>query len=331
MSALIDQFAFDSDDSPGRERFDVYRDLYSGGADATCLGPGFRAAMTGCRLDRSILFERRLKDVGHERGAKRVRRDGFDHFTLTLNLQGELHADDGSGFRAIRPGEILMLDMTRPMRTRAPGAHILTMSVARDRVAASGISVNHAHGQIVATGRAGLLADHMTSIAKHRGRLELRALPAIGRVTGELLSVCFGVEGRYWRTAEPAAPLHAAAIRAFIEQNLGNPLLDIDMIVAGTGVPRATLYRHFGRSGGIARHIRKRRLESLREALSNRNDERTIAQLAEAIGFLDGGTASRRFAQAFGIRPGRYRDMARAHQPTGASRARMDEWVAALR
>lgn len=330
MGALVEQLAFDSDTVPEGQRFGLYRDLYSGGADAHCLGPCFRATVSACQLDRSLLFERRLREVAHERDPQRVRRNGFDHFTLTLNLDGEFHADDGDGFRLLRPGEILMLDMTRAMRTRAPDAHILTMSVARDRIEEAGVPVDRAHGRMVKVERAAYLADHMISIARRRSSLRLSALSTLARVTTELLALAAGEGGRR-KPRNSAHPRHADAIRLFIERNLGNPSLDVGMIAAGTHVSRATLYRHFACSGGIAAFIRARRLDALRRALADPMEKRTIAQLAEWVGFADEGAASRRFSETFGLRPGRYRQMVRGGHPLAASHSRLSEWVLGLR
>lgn len=331
MSGMIDHLSFDSDLSPSKEQFDRYHELYSTGADAVRVGPEFRASMSAWRLERALLFERRLVGVSHERGSRRVHRDDFDHFTLTLNVDGEFHVDDGSGFKAVQPGEIVMLDMTRPMRTLAPGASILTMSIARDRIAAVTSQLGSAHGRIISARRAVLLADQMASIARNGATLEFEALPVLGRVISELLALALG-DGTAptRRRSEHSASRRADEIRLFIERNLCNEHLDIDMIAAGSGVSRATLYRHFARSGGIARYILARRLDAFRRALSDPHDVRTLSELAEALGFSDEGSASRHFVAASGIRPGAYRKMSRTRPPALASRLQMREWAIEL-
>lgn len=332
MSGSIEHLSFDSELSPAKDPFDRYRELYSAGADAIRTGSEFRAAMSAWRLDRAILFERTLMGVSHERGSRRVHRDDFDHFTLTLNVAGDFHIDDGSGFRAVQPGEIVMLDMSRPTRTLALNASILTMSMARDRVAAATSQLGSAHGRIIPARQGALLADNMASIARNGASLKLESLPSIGRVLSELLTLVLedGPASSRQRSASLASR-RADEIRFFIERHLHNEHLDIDTIAAGSGVSRATLYRHFARMGGIARYIRSRRLDAFRRALSDPDDARTLSQLAEDLGFTDEGGASRHFLDAFGMRPGAYRKMLRTCPPALASRMQLDGWAMELR
>ena len=150
MTIASGQFGYDSAALGQRDRFDAYRQLYAPGADVAAIGDDFRVTMTGWRLDRALLYDRRLSGVAHERDDGRVRRDAMEHFTLTLVVAGEFHADGGEGFRRVRPGEVLLMDMTRPARNRAPSAHIVTMSMARERVARLAPSPRRLHGEVLA-------------------------------------------------------------------------------------------------------------------------------------------------------------------------------------
>lgn len=323
--------AFDSATLPVAERFDAYQALYARGADAMAIGPDFTVAMRGWRLDRALLYDRRLADVAHVRDDSRANRDGFDHFTLTLVLRGEFHTDVGDGFRRVAPGDILMIDMLRPMRNHAPDAHVLTLSLARTGLVAATGGAQGWHGHIIPRERGFLLADHIASLARHGALLSPASLMAIGRVTVDLLGVALTPSP--WRESLDHDRLHSERrdrVRAFIAERLCDPALGPGMLVARFGLSRATLYRDFASWGGLARYIRDQRLERLREQLSA-GDSRPIAAIAEAVGLDHEGRASEAFRKRFGQRPGAYRRMiAQETQLDGANR-RMAEWQSELR
>ncbi len=147
----------------------------------------------------------------------------------------------------------------------------------------------------------------------------------------DLLALAVGGSPARARSSDLGHVRQTEAIRIFVEQNLANPELNVEAIMAATGVSRATLYRHFDRVGGIASYIRSRRLEELRRALSSPNETRSFGALASATGFGDEGVASRRFTETFGMRPGQYRATVRKREPLRASRAQMIEWARELR
>ncbi len=322
---------FDSDALPPAERFDAYHALYARGADAMATGPDFAVAMRGWRLDRALLYDRRLTDVAHVRDRNRASRDGLDHFTLTLVLRGEFHSDAGNGFRRVHPGDMLMIDMLRPMRNHAPDAHVLTLSLARDGLIAATGSAEGWHGHVVPSDRGFLLADHIASLARHGALLSPASLMAIGRVTVDLLGVALTPSP--WRESLDHDRLHAERrdrVRAFIAERLSDRALGPDMLIARFGLSRATLYRDFAPWSGLARYIRDRRLERMRESLSM-GDPRPIGEIAEAVGLDHEGRASHSFRKRFGQRPGAYRRMiAHESQLDGANR-RMGEWQSELR
>ena len=322
---------FDSAELPAGERFDAYRTLYSPGSDARATGPDFAVALRVWRLDRSLLYDRRLVDVAHSRNAARANRDAIDHFTLTLVLSGEFHADTGSGYRRIAPGEIMMFDMRHPMGNRAPHAHVLTLSLARAGVIAATGGADAWHGHIIARERGFLLADHIASLARHGALLSLASLMAIGRVTVDLLGVA--LTPAPWREPLDHDRIQTERrdrVRALIAERLADPMLGPDLLVHRFSLSRATLYRDFAAWGGLARYIRDQRLERLREMLSS-GDTRAIGVLAESIGLDHEGRASDAFRQRFGQRPGAYRRMIATESALDGAYRRMNEWQSELR
>jgi AraC-like DNA-binding protein len=324
------QLGFDSTAFAAAKRLAAYRDLYSGGADVDRLGGRFGARMTGWRLDRSLLYDRRLSGVGHVRDDRRVRRDAMAHVTLTLVVAGEFHADAGDGYRRVMPGELLLLDMTRPMRNRVPAAHIVTMSMTRDRIARLVRDPRRLHGRVIPAAQAVLLADHMRSLARNGAEVSPAMLMPLARVGLDLLGGALATDPIRERPTHMMAERIDRA-RAYIEERLFEPALGPEAVMARFALSRATLYRDFQQWGGLASYIRSRRLEVLGERLADRGERRSLADLADLLGFSTEARLSEAFLARFGMRPGAYRTMTRHEAPVAEVMRHMREWQSVLR
>jgi AraC-like DNA-binding protein len=335
---MTESFNFTTAPFPAPEAFFRYRDLYSQGADAVEIGPNVAAEVRGWRLDRMLIFDRRLSGIGAERSASRVRRDQFDHFTLQLNRGGEFHGEGAAGFHAVAPGELILMDMTKPMRTRMPDAHLVSVSLSRDLVEAAANTTDRLHGLVLPKAASALLADFLVSLTEHAADLPAEARPAAARTLVELLRVALGPDQSL---SEPArAQLDALRLdgaRRFIDGNLADDRLGPDTVASALNISRATIYRVFEHEGGVARHIQTRRLSKLRSTLANPAEMRSFAALALEVGFVSESHASRVFQQSFHIRPADFRREIRASassdygQVAALSKRKFISWFAALR
>lgn len=302
----IQSFTFDSGAEAGG--FEGYRTLYAGGSDVTATGERFRARVDAHRLGRMIVFDRRLGGVMHSRDGARVRRDGFDHFTLQLLCSGRFHGGSPGNERVLNPGDVILFDMTRPQRTRADGAHFVTVSLARDVVEAVLPDARRHHGEILPASEAGLLADLMESLARRAGSLSPEAAGRTSRALAELLAGAFGAPDSIAESAlDVAVDLRRQRAEAYIEAHLHDPRLDPERVADALALSRTTLYGLFAASGGVARHILTRRLERLRSALGRPSETRSVTTLTYDHGFTSESHCSRAFRAAYGLPPGRYR------------------------
>lgn len=297
-----EQLRFNSEVLPEAERFERYRDLYAPGADAVQYGPDFAAHVRGWRLDRAVLYDRRLHAVGHERSAHQVTRDGFDHFTLTLLVSGTLEVDTGWGFVRLLPGQMILQDTTRPGRNRMTDAHIITTSVARERVQVVVRDLEPLNGLVLPGAQAGLLGDYLQALAHRLPGVPAACIPAVTQPIATLLAVALASGGE----ALPM-PGHADRVRQLIEAQLSDPAFGTAQAVALSGLSRATLYRLFQGQGGLALYIQRRRLNRVRMALADPNEARSFAELAHGAGFASESHCSRLFHETFGSRPGEFR------------------------
>jgi len=311
--------------------FALYRDLYSGGVDVHPFGERFFAEVSAWRLAGIILFDRRLAGVAHERTAERLRQDGFDHFTVQLLVEGAFEIDSGAGYVAMEPGQIALLDMTRPTRNRVHAARVITASVSREMAhTALGSTVNQ-QGRLIDSDKALLLADYMKSLTTRASQIAETNLPAVSRAFVDLLAVA--VEGVDMGRGVDLRRLEFArreSVKRFIEANL-HAELSPEMISEATGVSRATLYRIFQADGGIGRLVQARRLVRVRAYLSDPTDDRPLSDIAHDCGFRAESHMSKLFRDAFAAAPGEYRRQLRAassaQEKTAISRQRWAAWV----
>ena len=317
-----EHLGFDSERLPPAERMIRYRALYGLGAEIIQTGPAPRATFQGWRLDRAILYDRWLNDVGHSRAATDLDRYGLSHWTATLVLDGYFMFDLGDGPRQIGPGELLFVDTNAPSRNEAQHAHIATLSIAEDRLEGLVGALAGLHGLQVEARAARLYRLFVGSLLQALPTLDAAALPATTAALGGLLRAALDAHGR--RDLAGAGTRDGArltALRSAIDARAGDPDFGPDEAVAAAGLSRATLYRLLRPYGGLGAFLLGRRLELLRRLLSDPADRRSFDMLAHAAGFHDEARANRAFLARFGMRPGAYRTAIARAEPEDQFRA----------
>lgn len=327
-----DSFRFSSDDHPADEAFALYARLYSRGSDVSRGTGPFLAKVRGWRLDKVLLFERRLSGVVHAR-RERIATDGFDHFVLTHVLEGRVRLQAPGPARLLAPGQSILLDTRRPMRTEHEQALILTASIARDVVEAALGPAGRLHGQVLAPPDNLVLADFLAALARHGDTLASAALPALGRAFVDILSSVGGDTARAGREDQRRDLSRREAVRRFVIPRLADKSLSVEAIAEGAGISRSSLYRLFEKQGGVARFIRLTRLDALRRAIDARDPNAPDdAALADRLGFSGPAQMARLFAEAYGEDLDAHR-AALADKPRddpGVSKQRWDGWLGEL-
>jgi len=303
-----ENLSFDTEALPAPERMSRYRALYGIGAEIAQTGPNPRATFRGWRLDRAILYDRRLNDVGHSRAACELHRYGLSHWTATLVLDGRLVFDLGAGERPLGPGDLLFVDTDMPARNDARNAHVATFSVAEDRLEEMVGPLNGLHGLGVGADDARLYGAFVRALLEMLPTLNAAALPAATTALGGLLRASLDAHGRRDGVASRSRDAERLAqLRALIDARAGDPDFGPEQAVADAGLSRATLYRLLRPHGGLAAFLLGRRLEQLRRLLSDPGEHRSFGAIARAAGFRDERHANRTFLARFGVRADAYR------------------------
>ncbi|MBN6149165.1 helix-turn-helix transcriptional regulator [Xanthomonas sp. AmX2] len=103
---------------------------------------------------------------------------------------------------------------------------------------------------------------------------------------------------------------------AYIEENIGEPELGTESLLAAFHLSRATLYRLFQSRGGVASYIREQRLRTAHRYLQL-HPECSLTWLLYEMGFASERQFQRAFQARFGMSPAHWRKACRAmpHPP----------------
>lgn len=302
---MRDQFKFSSAEHAPEAAFGLYQALYSGGSDVSRGQGPFSAEVRAWRLDKMLLFERRLSGVVHTRG-ERIARDDFDHFVVTLVLSGELVAEEPNDGVIIRAGEMILIDTQRPMRSESRDTHMLTASIARDVIQAALGAARDLHGQVLRAPDNLVLADYLTSLARRADTLSPSVLPALSRAFIDILASVGADAFRQGSEGRRQALLRRETVDRYLSRQIANPNLSVETISAATGISRSSLYRLFEKQGGVARFIQARRLDGLRAALDAGSPD-SWDQLARRYGLASAEQVDRLFLESLGMTAEAYR------------------------
>lgn len=317
--------------------FEAYNNVYGSSVDIDRADGHFKAIVSVLGTSRMIMYERHVSGVQHSRTAERVRRDDYDHIALHLLLSGEFVTGPMGVERRLMPGEIMVVDTSRPHRSRMKEAHVISVQLAREHVRSILKDVDHLHGTVLPANVAGLLSDFMLSLVLRAEALPPNGADHTARAMIELLGLAlFGLPITTRALSHEAAdPIRRGRAEAFIAAQLTDSSLDAKTVALGIGTSRSTLYKLFSDDGGIARYIQRQRLDAVRKALLRPSEDRSLSNLAYAFGFSNERHLSRLFAAAFGAPPGRFRVDVRRARLVGfgsgeASNARLTRWASEL-
>jgi AraC-like DNA-binding protein len=222
---------------------------------------------------------------------------------LLLMREGTWQGAAGEEQVRLEQGEVGMFDLARPVANLVTDSSSLRLMLPREAVDALVPGrVLAPHGARLLGGAAAVLATFMEALLRSLPSLAPEQAGAMERATVELAAACLAPSRERMSIAAPAidASLLLRA-RAFIEGRLTDVRLDPDAVARGLGLSRSVLYRLFAPLGGVAGHIRARRLARVKALLSDPRERRRISELAFMHGFADEAQFSRAFRRAFGV------------------------------
>jgi AraC-like DNA-binding protein len=308
--AMLPSLHFDTRPMRRAEAFDVFRARMAVAFDITLQAPDtpFLVASETRLLGQILISGRRTAGIVIDRSANRIRRDGIDHYLLSLRHRGSWAAEAGGTNVAATSGQVLVVDMARPVREHVADNISVGFTIPRDELDARLPAGSLRHGMAIPGGAGLLLADYLASLERRARSLLPSEAPLIEKATYDMIAACMSPSRDLLEQAQPliAGSLRSHAKRV-VEARLHDPRLTPEAVAAELRVSRATLYRLFEADGGVAAFIRDQRLRRAARLLSDAAERRRIAQIAYACGFESETHFGRAFRRAFGATPGEVR------------------------
>jgi AraC-like DNA-binding protein len=242
-----------------------------------------------------------------------------ERFAISLQINGSAAGLAGDPPMQAEPGDVIFVDLSQAlaMGESAPEGFVdgVTLWTARDRILPLVSDENALHGLVLkAESPAGaVISATLRAFARTAPKMRLTDFDAVadGLVALAAKSTAPALSQDGDVAASP--PLATfVTIRRHIDRNLASSDLSADSIAAEFGLSRASLYRLFEPVGGIAKYIRKARLNrAFQEITAAELSNRRIGHIAYTLGFKNVSAFSRLFHEVYGVRPGEARKRAR--------------------
>ncbi|MGI5243034.1 helix-turn-helix domain-containing protein [Dactylosporangium sp. CA-139066] len=317
----------DVSELPAKERFDYWSDLIAREAlpqlfESEHAGD-FNAWMRVTELGNIRLSSFSYPSLYTRRTPRMIRRGDPELYQLSLPTTGRSVIAQGGRESVLRPADFALVDSSRPHEA---SHRVHSAGPSQRRAGSITVLVPHAVlplprakvGQLFAArlpsdeGMGALLGQYLLHIAKHPEQYEASDATFLGNTALDLIVAMLARQ----LDALPMLPVDAqhralrTRIRAFIDQNLGNPRLTPKLVAAAHNVSSRTLYRLFqDEPMTVAELIRMRRLERCKRDLVLL--DRSTAAIAAHWGFSSNTHFNRLFRATFGVTPQAYREQAR--------------------
>ena len=247
------------------------------------------------------------------RSPQTIVRTGADQFHVQFYRANGFHLTTDGAEREVRPGDVSMLDLTRPSAIRSDGPDNLSVIIDRDLLLPLLNDPDDLHGLVLRrdTEAGVLVREHLDEMWFKGPGLTVAEGLDWSRSAARLIAEVVNAVGR--TPAATRAQLRQSQFRAVcrrIDRQIGDPDLGPERLAREVFVTRPTLYRMFEPHGGVARYILGRRLAGAFRDLSLANQ--TIAEVFGRWGLANHTTAGRAFRTAWGMTPSQCRARALA-------------------
>lgn len=242
------------------------------------------------------------------RTLRRARSDGFDHYTFLLHRRGQWVANDGERQVESGPGRICSIDFAQPILSEVADNDSVTLTLPRDFLDEV-LPPFDMHCLLLDGVRGSMLYDFLLSLPPRVGQTNGPDAPHLAQAIRHMVAACLSPS----RDAADRAQSQIDGVllqraKKQIDAHLHQPEWSAQDLAAELRLSRSTLYRVFEPYGGVAECIRERRLARAHILLADRNEPRTVGDIALACGFQNDTSFSRAFRRAFGYAPSEARE-----------------------
>jgi len=239
------------------------------------------------------------------RAPKLIARGGLTHYVLQLITRGELQGDFNGVCVDAKQGDIVVIDLTQTVESRASSGSRITVVIPREELEKT-VGWRNLHGLVMPADApmTRLLFSYLGTLQSLSGNLDRIGTQSVLDALFTLLGASInGTEGSVIESLPANLPLRKR-ILAYIDENLSNPLLGPHLITKDLRVSRSSLYRTFEMEGGIAKIIRDKRLDrAYRILVEERGRHVSLKEIAYRCGFHDATQFTKAFKTRFSMSP----------------------------
>jgi AraC-like DNA-binding protein len=221
--------------------------------------------------------------------------------------------EQGGTELATRAGELSLVELTRPYRSRIPlGTDGWTVKIPVADLSLLDGTIGRARAGIASSPVHPVFAQHLRTLGHQSDRLgDPRTTELLGTATIALArALIASVTGDDQHAREAMADTLLLRIQSYVRAHLTDPGLSPGLIAAAHAVSVRQLYAVFARAGlSLEQWIIGLRLEGARAELTRAEGrQRTIAAVARRWCFSDPSHFTHRFHEAYGLTPRAWRD-----------------------
>ncbi|MEX3614540.1 MAG: hypothetical protein VB141_12505 [Burkholderia gladioli] len=229
------------------------------------------------------------EEVQFRRTRAKIASTPADHFLVHCLLGGDLASEYNGAQQRVEVNSIALRDMAVENIGYARNAPMVTLTIPRAPLESQLPAGSDLHAATWAARDAigAMLAAHVQSVARLATAMTAEEAKLAGEATLGLLASCLLPNAkRSIRDGDPRlGPMLRAQALACIERSLSDPSLDAAAVCREIGISRTALYALFAGSGGVARHIRERRLdEAMRRLRASVRPKERIGEIAYGLG-----------------------------------------------
>lgn len=257
-----------------------------------------------------------------------IGRDGMDMFMVQIFRKG-WNAPRDTGVTA-RDGDILVFDMAQPTDRVGGDNEALTLFLPRHLLSPH-LKAPDEHNQqhLPSTDPLTvLLRDHLISLHARLPGMRLDQVQAVMPATVQLAAAALNGTVREEQSGSVRMAM-TERICSYINAHILDPDLDPESIAGRFGMTRRNLGYLFEAYGGVAAYVRRKRLSSIRAALTHpAHKGQSIEAIAEAHGFNHYRSFALAFQRQFGLTPREVRARSlEATTLTSVSDGKLAEWA----
>lgn len=314
-----------------RQRFDYWRScssLVELQWPAPTDPPDFAAEETTWSLGRMALMTAQVAALRYRRSNAQVRRDGLDHWVISIATRGERRFRTASDDVVMRPGTAWLTSLAAPYAVARGESDWIHLFVPHDELAGAAGLPQPGRPLRLDGATGAILHDYLVCVAGRVAELGEGDVLRLANATREIVAAALPGTNPAGEPGGMRADAQRARLQRLVRENLHQVTLGPDRLARLSGISRSQLYRLFEASGGVAAYIQAERLRAARRALGCVSDTRSIAAIAESVGLCDPSSFGRMFRRTFGCTARDWREAAWRGVGTGdgsASMARASE------